>query len=302
MSEYRKPLEVPPKSQSLSNTRRTIQQVVPSAPKKTLFEIEVDEKPRGAETGLVSLVGAGPGDPELLTIKALRVLQSADIILFDDLVADEILELARTEAKRLLVGKRGGRISCKQDDINKLMIKLALQGKHVVRLKSGDPLIFGRAGEEITELERHGIEVRIVPGITAALGAASQMGVSLTHRDRAQSVRFLTAHSKKGGLPEDVDWSSVADPDCTLMIYMGGRTAPALAKRLIKEGLSPQSPVVILTSVSRMDERRHYCRLVDLNQKTGLGVDSPVIIGVGRVFENLVANRREAPIETQMTA
>ncbi len=159
-----------------------------------------------AGSGRVTLVGAGPGDAELLTLKAVRALQSADVILFDDLVSDEVLELARREAKRMLVGKRGGRDSCRQDDINELMVSLALQGRHVVRLKSGDPMIFGRAGEEIVELERHGIPVTVVPGITSALAAASRLGVSLTHRDHAHSVRFVTGHSRHGDLPSDFDW------------------------------------------------------------------------------------------------
>lgn len=150
--------------------------------------------------GRVTLVGAGPGAADLLTIKAVRALQSADVILFDDLVSTEVLELARREAKRLLVGKRAARDSCKQEDINALMRSLARQGKHVVRLKSGDPMIFGRAGEEIAMLEEHGIEVTVVPGITAALALASRLGTSLTHRDCAQAVRFVTGHSRKGHL------------------------------------------------------------------------------------------------------
>jgi uroporphyrin-III C-methyltransferase/precorrin-2 dehydrogenase/sirohydrochlorin ferrochelatase len=145
--------------------------------------------------GRVTLVGAGPGDAELLTIKAMRALQRADVILFDDLVSDEVLELARREAKRMLVGKRGGRQSCRQEDINDLVIKLARQGKHVVRLKAGDPTIFGRAGEEIAVLRQAGIAVEIVPGVTAALGAAARLGVSLSHRVHAQSVRFRTRRS-----------------------------------------------------------------------------------------------------------
>ncbi|MEM7290726.1 MAG: siroheme synthase CysG, partial [Pseudomonadota bacterium] len=144
------------------------------------------------KSGKVTLVGAGPGDADLLTLKAVRALQAADVILFDDLVSDDVLELARREAKKMLVGKRGGRTSCKQQDINDMMVKFARAGKHVVRLKSGDPAIFGRAGEEITALEQHNIPVSIVPGITAASAMAAQLGVSLTHRDHAQSVRFVT--------------------------------------------------------------------------------------------------------------
>ena len=201
-----------------------------------------------SSTGKVTLVGAGPGDAELLTLKAVRALQSADVILFDDLVSDEVLELARREAKRMLVGKRGGRVSCKQDDINDTMVALAKAGKHVVRLKGGDPMIFGRAGEEIHRLQDDGIDVQVVPGITSALAMASQLGVSLTHRDHAQSVRFVTGHSRHGELPVDVDWAGLADRRTTTIFYMGGRTAAMISSRLMQEGLDPATPVVISQS------------------------------------------------------
>ncbi len=235
--------------------------------------------------GRITLVGAGPGDAELLTLKAVRALQSADVILFDDLVSEEVLELARREAKRMLVGKRGGRESCRQEDINALMVSLARQGRHVVRLKSGDPMIFGRAGEEIAEIERHGIPVAVVPGITAALAAASRLGVSLTHRDLAQSVRFITGHSRQGDLPTDVDWRGLASPDTTLMFYMGGRTAGRIASRLMAEGLSASTPVVVLAAVTRRDERIWQLRLDELASGTeAIPRDLPVLIGIGSVF------------------
>ncbi|MEO1140864.1 MAG: siroheme synthase CysG, partial [Pseudomonadota bacterium] len=160
------------------------------------------------DRGKVTLVGAGPGDAELLTLKAVRALQAADVILFDDLVSDDVLELARREAKRMLVGKRGGRTSCKQEYINDMMVKFARAGKNVVRLKSGDPVIFGRAGEEIAALEAEDIPVSIVPGITSASALAARLGVSLTHRDFAQSVRFVTGHSKQGKLPGQARWQN----------------------------------------------------------------------------------------------
>ena len=203
--------------------------------------------------GRVTLVGAGPGDAGLLTINAVRALQSADVILFDDLVSEDVLELARREAKRLLVGKRGGRRSCKQEDINELMTKFAKQGKHVVRLKSGDPMIFGRAGEEIAELEAAGIPVSVVPGITAAAAMASQLKTSLTHRDGAHSVRFVTGHARNGELPRDLDWPGLADPGTTLAFYMGGRTAKDIALRLIDEGLPSSTPVVAVSGLTRVN-------------------------------------------------
>jgi uroporphyrin-III C-methyltransferase / precorrin-2 dehydrogenase / sirohydrochlorin ferrochelatase len=240
--------------------------------------------------GHVTLVGAGPGDAELLTLKAVRALQSADVILFDDLVSVEVLELARREARRMMVGKRGQRDSCSQADINALMVQLAKQGKHVVRLKSGDPMIFGRAGEEIALLEAHGITVHIVPGITAALGLAASLGVSLTHRDHAQSVRFVTGHSRDGELSDHLDWRGLADPTTTLVFYMGGRTSPAVAVRLIAHGLSPATPVVIVAGATRSDETRHVCDLADLAAGSiSLADGLPVLVGIGGVFARCTA-------------
>ena len=206
-------------------------------------------------TGRVTLVGAGPGDAELLTIKAVRALQSADVILFDDLVSSEVLELARREAKRMLVGKRAQRDSCAQDEINAMMLSLARQGKHVVRLKSGDPMIFGRAGEEIEMLESHGIAVSVVPGISAGLALASRLGVSLTHRDHAQSVRFVTGHSRKGVLPDTLNWTALADPATTSVYYMSRRTLPGIVAELAAKGMSLETPAIIAGSLGRPDEQ-----------------------------------------------
>jgi uroporphyrin-III C-methyltransferase / precorrin-2 dehydrogenase / sirohydrochlorin ferrochelatase len=241
---------------------------------------------RDDTAGKVTLVGAGPGDAEYLTLKAMRALQSADVILFDDLVSDEVLELARREAKRMMVGKRGRRESCRQEDINALMLKLARQGKHVVRLKSGDPMIFGRAGEEIAELRAAGIAVEVVPGITAAAAMASRLGISLTHRDHAHSVRFVTGHSRAGVLPDHLDWNGLADPETTLMVYMGGRTAPAFAERLIGAGLPACTAVAAIASISRSDEEVSFVTLGELQQNVrGIGCgERPLLIGIGRVF------------------
>lgn len=248
-----------------------------------------------AQVGHVTLVGAGPGDAELLTLKAMRALQSADVILFDDLVSDDVLELARREAKRMMVGKRGGRPSCKQEEINALMIKLAAQGKRVVRLKAGDPMVFGRAGEEIAALDQANIPVMVVPGITAALAAASSLGVSLTHRDAAQSVRFVTAHSRRGGLPDDLDWRGLANAETSLMVYMGGRTGGDFAAKLIGQGLSAATPVVVVSAVSRPDERRWSGRLDALGAALAeIGTEQPVLVGIGKVF---AAVQRQAMVD-----
>jgi uroporphyrin-III C-methyltransferase/precorrin-2 dehydrogenase/sirohydrochlorin ferrochelatase len=244
---------------------------------------QIASRPVGV-TGRVTLVGAGPGDAELLTLKAVRALQAADVILFDDLVSEDVLELARREAKRLIVGKRGGRASCAQKDINDLMTRLALQGKHVVRLKSGDPMIFGRAGEEIEHLERAGVPVDVVPGITAGIALASALGVSLTHRDMAQSVRFVTGCARTGRLPGDLDWRGLADPHTTTIFYMAGGTAGVIATRLMEEGVSPSTPAVMVLNVSRGNE--HWAGpLSELGEASGRRDPSkPVIIGIGRVF------------------
>jgi uroporphyrin-III C-methyltransferase/precorrin-2 dehydrogenase/sirohydrochlorin ferrochelatase len=236
--------------------------------------------------GKVTLVGAGPGDAELLTLKAVRALQSADIILFDDLVSAEVLDLARREARRMLVGKRGGGPSCRQDEINALMLRLARQGKHVVRLKSGDPMIFGRAGEEIDELQAAGITVEVVPGITAALAAASALQVSLTHRDMARSVRFLTGHAKDGALPADIDWDCIArDRQATLMVYMAGRTSAALVNRLTAAGMSPGMPVALIAGASRPTQAIWRGRLDEMPAKAvGFGDGQPLLLGIGEVF------------------
>jgi uroporphyrin-III C-methyltransferase / precorrin-2 dehydrogenase / sirohydrochlorin ferrochelatase len=238
-----------------------------------------------SSSGSVTLVGAGPGDAELLTLKAVRALQAADIILFDDLVSADVLELARREAKRMMVGKRGGRESCRQSDINELMVSLARSGKNVVRLKSGDPMLFGRAGEEIEQLEAAGIPVHVVPGITSGVALAAELRTSLTHRDCAQSVRFVTGHSRAGGLPPELDWRSLADPAATHVFYMGGRNAGAIVSRLIAEGADPRTPAVAAASLTRPDQALWRGELRDLPAAIEtFGHERPVLLGVGRAL------------------
>ncbi|WP_374631168.1 siroheme synthase CysG [Pannonibacter indicus] len=246
-------------------------------------------------TGEVVLVGAGPGDAAHLTLGAMRALQSADVILFDDLVSAEVLELARREAKRMLVGKRGGRESCAQEDINDMMVSLARQGRKVVRLKSGDPMVFGRAGEEIARLEAEGIPVSVVPGITAASAMAARLKVSLTHRDHAQSLRLMTAHSRHGGLPDTLDLSGRATSASTTVFYMGRRMADSLRQRLLSEGVSPDLPVVAHGSVSRPEEKIWTGRLADLTSTAMAAFgEAPVLIGIGQVFAAAKAGEEEA--------
>ncbi len=252
--------------------------------------------------GRVTIVGAGPGDAEHLTLKAVRALQSADVILFDDLVSDDVLELARREARRMLVGKRGGRASCRQEDINTLMVQLATQGRHVVRLKSGDPMIFGRAGEEIAELAAAGVPVDVVPGISAGIALGSVLGVSLTHRDLAHSVRFVTGHARDGRLPEKLDWTGLSDPETTLVVYMGGRTSRDLADRLIGEGRSAETPVVVAESLSRPDQRIRRLTLADLAAGAVAPPQAPLLLGIGEVFRDAVAAAENPPVEKAQAA
>lgn len=258
--------------------------------------------PRGAgRGGRVTLVGAGPGDAGLLTLNAVRALQSADVILFDALVSDEVLELARREARRMLVGKRGGRDSCRQQDINDLMVKLARQGRHVVRLKAGDPSVFGRAGEELAQLAAAGIPATVVPGITAASAMAASLGVSLTHRDSARAVRFVTGHARDGGLPEDIDWQRIAEPATTTVFYMGGRAAPTIRDRLIAAGMAPDTPAVAVGAVSRPDERHWTGTVLDLAAGVAtLDPAQPILIGVGAVW--LAARPSRQPVAGRRAA
>jgi uroporphyrin-III C-methyltransferase/precorrin-2 dehydrogenase/sirohydrochlorin ferrochelatase len=235
--------------------------------------------------GSVVLVGAGPGDPELLTLRAVRALQSADVILFDRLVSAEILDFARREAKKMLVGKTGHAPSCRQDDINALMVSLAKAGRRVVRLKGGDPMIFGRADEEIAACRAAGIAVEIVPGVTAAQAAASRLKVSLTRRGEARRVQYLTGHGRDGRLPHDIDWASLADPAVTSIVYMPTKTLPDLVANALAAGLDPATPAVAVARATRADERVITGPLADLPARLGAEAPSgPVVVMIGRVF------------------
>lgn len=244
---------------------------------------EMDSAPR---RGHVSLVGAGPGDPDLLTLKAMRALQSADVILFDDLVSQDVLDLARREATRISVGKVGHGPSVTQGEINRLIVEHALAGRHVVRLKSGDPMIFGRAAEEIAACAEAGVAVSTVPGISAAQGAAAALGISLTERQKAARVQFVTGHDRKGGLPDAIAWPAIADPAVTTVIYMARRTLPAFSARAIAAGLAPDTPAVAVLSATRADEVCITGTIADLPAKlAAFQGDGPTLVIVGRVLE-----------------
>lgn len=238
-----------------------------------------------ADRGSVILVGAGPGDPELLTLRAVRALQSADVILIDDLVAPEILDFARREAKKMMVGKTARGPSCKQEEINALMISLAKSGKRVVRLKSGDPMIFGRAGEEIAACRAEGIAVEVVPGITAAQGAASRLSVSLTHRRKARRLQFVTGHAEDGKLPADFDWKSLADPKATTVIYMPTKTIGEFSTRAMENGLDPNTPAIAVARATRPDEQIIASTLQVLPGRLAAdSVSGPLLVMIGQAF------------------
>jgi uroporphyrin-III C-methyltransferase/precorrin-2 dehydrogenase/sirohydrochlorin ferrochelatase len=250
------------------------------------------------DLGSVALVGAGPGDPELLTLRAVRALQTADVILFDDLVSDAVLDFARREARKLLVGKTGFGPSCKQDDINALMVSLARQGKRVVRLKGGDPLIFGRAAEEIDACASAGIPVEIVPGITAAQGASASLGVPLTGRGQARRVQYVTGHARDGGLPDDIDWAALADPSCTTAVYMPKRTLVALSSRAIAAGLDSATPALAISRATRPDQQVVRGTIADIAQRVEeAALPAPVLVMIGSLLESADADAiDDAPI------
>lgn len=254
------------------------------APQDSDFDALLASAPR--TTGRVTLVGAGPGDPELLTLKAVRALQSATVILHDHLIGPDVLELARREARRVPVGKSGHGPSCKQSDINEMMVELAQAGENVVRLKGGDPLIFGRATEEIDACRAAGVDVSVVPGISAAQGAGASLLMSLTERRHARRVQFVTGHGADGKLPSDIDWISVADRKVTTVLYMPRKTLGEFVRNAHRKGLDAETPAIAIASAT-LDDETHVAAPV--SQIESLAVDLPagapvtVIIGwVGR--------------------
>jgi uroporphyrin-III C-methyltransferase len=237
---------------------------------------------RAAAPGVIWLVGAGPGDPDLLTVKALKVLQRAEVVVHDGLVSDEILGLAPAKARRICVAKRKSRHSYSQDEINRMLVAFAREGLTVVRLKGGDPFIFGRGGEELEAAREAGVECHVVPGITAALAAAADAGAPLTHRGSAQAVTFVTGHAAKGGEP-DLDWASLARANHTVVIYMGLSMAAPIAARLMAAGRAGSTPALIVENASRADERRVVTTLSGLADEAA-ALSGPALLIVGEAM------------------
>lgn len=234
-------------------------------------------------TGFVSLVGAGPGDPDLLTVKALRLLQQADVVVFDRLVSSEILSLIPHGVGQISVGKSPGKHCVPQDQINEIIVSLALAGRRLVRLKGGDPYIFGRGGEEALVLREHGIPFEVVPGVTAAAGCSSYAGIPLTHRGLNHGVRFITGHQKNNESLA-IDWTRVADPDCTLVIYMGLFNLPVICEELVRAGLPASTPAAAIHGGSSPQQRKVIATLDDLAEAVeSAELKSPVTTIIGEV-------------------
>lgn len=233
-------------------------------------------------TGFVSFVSSGPGDPDLLTLAAVKRLQSADAVLFDDLSSGPILEHAKHGADLVGVGKRAGRASPKQDHVSRLLVDYAAAGAHVVRLKSGDAGIFGRLEEETTALRAAGIKFEIIPGVTAASAAAAAAGIPLTRRLTSRRVQFLTGADVTGALPEGLNWAALADPAATTVIYMGKRTCAVLADALQRHGLAGETPVLLAQNVSKPDQSISRSTLAHLaTMVADEATDGPALILIG---------------------
>jgi len=220
-------------------------------------------------SGFVSFVSAGPGDPELLTLKAASRLREADVVLYDDLAAGAILDLANERANLVAVGKRAGRQSTRQQHVNRLLVDYALTSARVVRLKSGDAGIFGRLEEEIETLRSAGIPYEIIPGVTAATAAAAQAGIPLTRRNTSRRVQFVTGADTTGQLPTNLNWVALADPESTTAVYMGQRTFPVLAAKLIEHGMSADTPALFAESLGHAEQRLVRTTIARLAQQLG---------------------------------
>ena len=234
--------------------------------------------------GKIILVGAGPGDPDLLTIKAAKALQAADVILYDALVSKEVLEMTNPASEKIPVGKKGHGVSCRQVDINVVMVELALKGKTVLRLKGGDPLVFSRAAEEMEAARAANIPVEIISGITTAQGAAAALGICLTHRESARRLQFVTGHDHKGGLPEDINWQALADKNATTVVYMPKKTLSALSEKVQAFGLPANTPALAIMDATMKTQRVITGTIADLPQRLDdAQMEGAVLVIIGKV-------------------
>ena len=233
--------------------------------------------------GRASLVGAGPGAADLLTVRAVQAIRTADVLLYDKLVGADVLALAPSGARHIDVGKRCGRHAMSQAAINALIVQHAQAGAYVVRLKGGDPFVFGRGGEELESLRLAGVPTEVVPGITAALAAAARLGIPLTHRGASRSLHLITAHGADDRLPEH-DWTALTRAGGTLAVYMGKRTLPLLAARLLGAGMDPSTPAIAVENATLPNERQMPGTLADLAERVALaGLDGPTLVLIGAV-------------------
>jgi uroporphyrin-III C-methyltransferase len=238
-------------------------------------------------SGFVSFVGAGPGDPDLLTVKAVARLGQADAILFDDLASRPVLDHARDDVKLVPVGKRAGCPSPSQAEVSRLLVEHAQAGMRVVRLKSGDAGIFGRLEEEICALRDAGIPFEIIPGVSAASAAAAAIGIPLTRREQARRLQFVTGHGVSGHLPEDLNMAALADPEATTVVYMAKRTFPVLAGRLLASGMAPDTPAILAENVGHADQNLVRSTIVGLAEMlAGRSSAAPAIILYGPLMED----------------
>jgi uroporphyrin-III C-methyltransferase/precorrin-2 dehydrogenase/sirohydrochlorin ferrochelatase len=234
--------------------------------------------------GKVYLVGAGPGDPELLTLRAVRLLEKADVVVYDHLVSSAVLDFVPQTAERIYAGKRRNEHTMRQEQINALLVKLALAGKQVVRLKGGDPFIFGRGGEELQTLAAQGVAFEVVPGVTAASGVSSYAGIPLTHRDYAQSCIFVTGHLKDG--TADLDWPSLVRPRQTVVIYMGLGGLPEICRQMMLHGASPNLPIAVVQDGSISTQKVVTGTLADMPERVALAkLKSPCLTLIGDVVK-----------------
>jgi uroporphyrin-III C-methyltransferase/precorrin-2 dehydrogenase/sirohydrochlorin ferrochelatase len=246
--------------------------------------LKADVKNFTPDAGRVYLVGAGPGDPELLTLRAVRLLQQADVIVYDNLVSEGVLAFVSPSAERIYAGKRRNEHTLRQEQINALLVKLASEGKQVVRLKGGDPFIFGRGGEELQTLAASGVAFEVVPGVTAASGVSSYAGIPLTHRDYAQCCLFVTGHLKDG--TADLDWPSLVRLNQTVVIYMGLGGLPEICRQMVAHGASPELPIAVVQDGSLPTQKVVTGSLANMAERVAqAGLKSPCLTIVGEVVK-----------------